>query len=1226
MTTEIQEKFSDHIKPHQQQHKSASGNGRAVDEGGGGGGGGGKTQMPAATTTTAEPQTPSEISNNMLLATTTNDAGANECSSSSDILDATTPNMKSKTKSKLILANNNNNNNKKCQQLLQTSDAEEGFLSTSPDSANEELLLTSKSNKHQSGNNENELKTKNNEQTVISSTGGGGAVTNPTGVAPPLPPPSIYNCSNPKDCVNIKHILESFKAPLSEEQAWALLYQFMSLYRRVAATGQRHIFNDLEIPESMENMSLHRDGRVHCSWSEVERKKRERVLQEQRQHQQEAEQSGDFNHAQHIASHKKVLRNVAVVVYNALDYNLHEDEQCQMSQELEELITHMTEDETEEDDDCIDDCIDEGIDEGYKRWDDEHDETKEFDYVLEACRNHIKPTVPEEHYKAVCRALVTETLELRIFLQQVLNSGADNLHLKADNQTSQQELAKFDFNDWARFWVQVIDELRRGVRLKKANYERAPIEYELTPYEILMEDIRSRKYQLRKVMVNGDIPPRVKKDAHALILDFIRSRPPLKKASERQLPPPIKRTPSPREQLMDSIRKGRKLKHIPSPTLPRLKDRLLPTSTTATSSATSTPASASSQQHQQPQQYKLRDSLKQLQEPNEIHATPRSKQRIIKVDFSLIEDDDPCFDETSLASTTSSSSTMVGGGHQQQQQLNHSIGVCSQPKMPPYPIGGYMMSDATNASGSVLTAKGAAMAATTNNSKNNSNNNSSNTTTTQVPTTLTTRVTRRTTYDLATQCESRRASQRRHTIVGCQSNLDETHSMPTSRPGSRQSDVHNTTVGAGDSVSAAKQLHNDYNQQQESQQQQQQQLKRPQSPNHVPEEEEDEQNNRSDSRSSSSLGPWNKSFMDEKTWNERGDDRLSLTLEEIVHIRSVMTKAELEGLPVGIRVKEDVEKRKICFLCLRTRFSIFGPWGIQCKICQRTVCSKCYTKMRIPSEHFRNVPLVLISPSLLASPAGSSTPSPSHHARYAHSSSTGNILDEQFPKSLIEKLMGSEAQRKARNSVGSAPSSPKHQRSNMSTPGIMAGGGSGVDVVAAAAAGHAVEAIHDTSSTMTTSYTAGTHYHHQQHPYQHQQSYHPQHHYASMAIANGIQYNSSGCSGKENQATNNRHFSIMSRSMEGPRSLPVHSPASRPHSNSSTLDRKSKFSRAYTLSSSGTQLSQDQKDNVRGELVPVCNDCRGLVMEISRSAKQKRSSARNRAIKNLTLDLSPVWK
>lgn len=154
--------------------------------------------------------------------------------------------------------------------------------------------------------------------------------------------------------------------------------------------------------------------------------------------------------------------------------------------------------------------------------------------------------------------------------------------------------------------------------------------------------------------------------------------------------------------------------------------------------------------------------------------------------------------------------------------------------------------------------------------------------------------------------------------------------------------------------------------------------------------------------------------MDKQTWMERGDDRLSVTLAEIVHIRSVMTKAELEGLPMDVRVKEDVEKRRVCFLCLRTRFSFFGPWGIQCKLCQRTVCAKCYTKMRIPSEHFRNVPLVLISPSLLSSPASSSTPSPSHHAAHQamHSSSTGNIMDDQFPKSLIERLLRSESDRK----------------------------------------------------------------------------------------------------------------------------------------------------------------------------------------------------------------------
>lgn len=44
------------------------------------------------------------------------------------------------------------------------------------------------------------------------------------------------------------------------------------------------------------------------------------------------------------------------------------------------------------------------------------------------------------------------------------------------------------------------------------------------------------------------------------------------------------------------------------------------------------------------------------------------------------------------------------------------------------------------------------------------------------------------------------------------------------------------------------------------------------------------------------------------------DDRLSLTLEEIVHIRSVLTKAELEVLPVEGRVKEDVEKRRVSYL------------------------------------------------------------------------------------------------------------------------------------------------------------------------------------------------------------------------------------------------------------------------------------------------------------------------
>ena len=38
---------------------------------------------------------------------------------------------------------------------------------------------------------------------------------------------------------------------------------------------------------------------------------------------------------------------------------------------------------------------------------------------------------------------------------------------------------------------------------------------------------------------------------------------------------------------------------------------------------------------------------------------------------------------------------------------------------------------------------------------------------------------------------------------------------------------------------------------------------------------------------------------------------LDLTLEEVIHIRSVLTKAELEGLPLDGSLKEDVEKGKV---------------------------------------------------------------------------------------------------------------------------------------------------------------------------------------------------------------------------------------------------------------------------------------------------------------------------
>lgn len=58
------------------------------------------------------------------------------------------------------------------------------------------------------------------------------------------------------------------------------------------------------------------------------------------------------------------------------------------------------------------------------------------------------PSSPEEHYRAVCRALATESSELRIFLSRVFTNDAEALRIKADAQSSRQELAKLEFSDW----------------------------------------------------------------------------------------------------------------------------------------------------------------------------------------------------------------------------------------------------------------------------------------------------------------------------------------------------------------------------------------------------------------------------------------------------------------------------------------------------------------------------------------------------------------------------------------------------------------------------------------------------------------------------------------------------------------------------------------------------------------------------------------------------------
>lgn len=198
-------------------------------------------------------------------------------------------------------------------------------------------------------------------------------------------------------------------------------------------------------------------------------------------------------------------------------------------------------------------------DEGYEQ---EEEDSICLEKAIEICINNVPEAA--DHYRAVCRGLFAQAYELKVFLAKIEDSK--NVLQKAGKDTTTHYCFELlNKTDWAKLWMQVIHELRDGVKLRKVCEKpfeiRRHIEYELTPFEILLDQIRARKYHLRKVSLDTSLAPQVKKDARDIILEFIRSRPPLKKSSLRKLNASVKFKPGQHnqtvnlhEQLMNSIR------------------------------------------------------------------------------------------------------------------------------------------------------------------------------------------------------------------------------------------------------------------------------------------------------------------------------------------------------------------------------------------------------------------------------------------------------------------------------------------------------------------------------------------------------------------------------------------------------------------------------------------------------------------------------------------------
>ncbi|XP_059751377.1 protein spire homolog 1 isoform X3 [Balaenoptera ricei] len=615
----------------------------------------------------------------------------------------------------------------------------------------------------------------------------------------------------------------------------------------------------------------------------------------------------------------KVIESLGIIIYKALDYGLKENEERELSPPLEQLIDRMA--NTVEADGSNDEGY-EAADEGLEEEEDEKRKIsaiRSYRDVMKLCAAHL-PTASEapNHYQAVCRALFAETMELHTFLTKI-KSAKENLKKIQEMEKSNEsntDLEELKNADWARFWVQVMRDLRNGVKLKKVQerqYNPLPIEYQLTPYEMLMDDIRSKRYTLRKVMVNGDIPPRLKKSAHEIILDFIRSRPPLNPASARKLKPTPPRPRSLHERILEEIKAERKLRPV-SPEETR-RGRL----------EVATPESPKNVLESS----MVNGGLTSHSRENGAGAAqqvPVQRKKLLKAPTLAELDSSDSEEETLPRSASSSASPSFLEAP--------FLEAVSTRKNPPkfLPISS------------------------------------------------------------TPQPERRQPPQRRHSIEK-ETPTNVRQFLPASRQSSRSLVPRITRVWPRtpfrplfSTLQTASLLG-------------------------------------SHPLEAALLGVAGAMYyLCERAFTSRWKSAkeefcypvecLALTVEEVMHIRQVLVKAELEKYQQYKDVYTALKKGKLCFCCRTRRFSFF-TWSYTCQFCKRPVCSQCCKKMRLPSKPYSTLPIFSLGPSALQrgeSCMRPEKPSTGHHrplrsiARLSSKSKSVDKSDEelQFPKELME--------------------------------------------------------------------------------------------------------------------------------------------------------------------------------------------------------------------------------
>lgn len=98
-----------------------------------------------------------------------------------------------------------------------------------------------------------------------------------------------------------------------------------------------------------------------------------------------------------------------------------------------------------------------------------------LDRVIELCTNRLPTDMKSHadlHYTGICKSLVSDSIELSIFLEKIYNASMMLSDIAMDDDLSElgeplASLRALRINDWARLWMQVIRELRQRGNFKQ---------------------------------------------------------------------------------------------------------------------------------------------------------------------------------------------------------------------------------------------------------------------------------------------------------------------------------------------------------------------------------------------------------------------------------------------------------------------------------------------------------------------------------------------------------------------------------------------------------------------------------------------------------------------------------------------------------------------------------------------------------------------------------------